>query len=234
MKHPSLAPLIVIMIGSIVVAGCAVARRPAESRQQQRLTVPSEHQAWNAARIRLHSMCPAVPKTEAELTRALLTRQPNGCYVRLAKDTHLPMIDDWHWHWLPPYRVVAAVHDEELRRHATPKHYEEYISGLNRYLAEKADKGQITPAQFRYVFNAGWNWLSRKAENERFLMQENIGPGDSFDSTMRGALNNVAGELATIATVALAVSAQDKRYEPIPASCYALFREDRSYTIQCY
>jgi hypothetical protein len=211
MKHPSLAPLIAIMIGSIVISACAVARPPAESRQQ-RLTVPSEHQAWNAARIRLHSMCPAV----------------------LAKDTHLPMIDDWHWHWLPPYRVVAAVHDEELRRHATPKHYEEYISGLNRYLSEKADSGQITPAQFRYVFNAGWNWLSRKAENERFLMQENISSGHSFDSAMRSALNNVAGELATITTLALAVSAQDKRYEPIPASCYALFRDERSYTIQCY
>jgi hypothetical protein len=233
MKPPSLAALIVIMIGSIVVSGCAVGRPPVENRPP-RLTVPSEHQAWNAARIRLHSMCPAVPRTEAELTRALLTRQPNDCYVRFAKDTHLPMNDDWHWHWLPPYRVVAAVHDEELRKHGTHKHYEEYISALNRYLAEKADRGQITPAQFRYVFNAGWNWLSTKVENERFLMQETLNSGAGFDPAMRSALNNVAGELATITTLALAVSAQDKRYEPIPASCYALFGDERSYTIQCY
>jgi hypothetical protein len=190
MKHASLAPLTIMTIGLFILGwGCSTARPPAQTRYE-RPALPNEHQAWNAARIRLHSMCPGVPKTEDELTRALLTRQPNGCYVRLAKDTYLPMVDDWHWHWLPPYRVVAAVHDEELRKHATPKHYEEYISALNLYLAEKADKGQITAAQFRYVYNAGWNWLSRKTADERFLLQENVNGGKSFDAGMRSTLTS--------------------------------------------
>lgn len=231
MRYSPIALL--IMTGSMIVSACSVARFPTTTLNE-RLEIPTEHQAWNAARIRLHSMCPGVPKTEAELIQALETRQANGCYVRLAKDTHLPTLDDWHWHWLPPYRVVAAVHDEELRKRVVPRHYEEYMSGLNRYLAEKADNGEITPAQFRYVFNAGWNWLSTKIQNERFLLQQNMSSAAGLDSATHSALDNVAGELATIATLALAVSAQDKRYEPSPASCYAHLREERSYTIQCY
>jgi hypothetical protein len=179
-------------------------------------------------------MCPHVPRTEDELTQALSIEQENGCYARLAKDTFMPGVDDWHWHWLPPYQVVAAIHDEELRKRVIPKFYEEYISGLNRYLAEKVDKGEITPGQFRYVIDAGWNWLNEKMQSERLLMQENMRPADSGDATTRSTLSNVAGELATLATVGLAISAPDKLYQPAPANCYAYPAEERSYMIQCY
>lgn len=192
------------------------------------------HQAWEAARLRLHRMCPRVPRTEDELMQALSVEQENGCYARLAKDTFMPSLDDWHWHWLPPYQVVAAVHDEELRKRVVPKFYEEYISGLNRYLAEKIDKGEITPAQFRYVINAGWSWLTGKIQNERILLQENMRSAENTDALTRNALSNVAGELATLTTVALAISAPDKTYQPAPANCYAYPAEEQTFTIQCY
>ncbi len=179
-------------------------------------------------------MCPRVPKTADELTRALSVEHENGCYARYAKDTYVPALDDWHWHWLPPYQVVAAVHDEELRKRVTPKLYEEYMSGLNRYLAEKADKGEITPGQFRYVFNAGWNWLTGKARNEKILLQENTRLAANENPAIRSALSEVAGELATVATVGLFMSAPDKAYQPEPANCYAHTTKEGNYTVDCY
>ncbi len=190
-------------------------------------------EAWEAARHRLHLMCPSVPKTVDELTQALSVEHENGCYARFAKDTYVPTLDDWHWHWLPPYQVVAAVHDEELRKRVIPKLYEEYMSGLNRYLAEKADKGEITPGQFRYVVNAGWNWLNGKLRDERILLHENARSADD-DAAMRSTLTDVAGELATVATLGLFVSAPGKTYQPTPANCYAYPAKERSYTIDCY
>jgi hypothetical protein len=189
------------------------------------------HQAWRAARIRLHSMCPHVPKSVEELTQALKFDGANGCFARLAKDTYTTTLDDWHWHWLPPYQIVFAVHAEELRKRVIPKLYEEYMLGLTRYLAEKADKDEITPEQLRHTFNASWNWLYVKMQEEPILLQENV---RRADSTHADRITSVAGGLATVATLALAISAEDKAYQPAPANCYAYPIEDRSYIIDCY
>jgi hypothetical protein len=115
-----------------------------------------------------------------------------------------------------------------------PRFYEEYISGLNRYLAEKVDKGEITPGQFRYVINASWSWLTGKMQNERILLEANMRPADSADAQTRSTLSSVAGELATVATLGLAISAPDKMYQPAPANCYAYPAEAQNFTIQCY
>ena len=222
-----------VVAASMIFSACSVS--PVRQKvQDQKPKIELINQAWEAARLRLHRMCPRVPRTEDELTQALSVEQENGCYARLAKDTFMPRLDDWHWHWLPPYHVVAAVHDEELRKRVTPKFYEEYISGLNRYLAEKVDKGEITPAQFRYVINAGWSWLTGKMQSERILLQENLRSAENADFSTRSTLSNVAGELATLATVALAISAPDKTYQPAPANCYAYPAEEQNFTIACY
>jgi hypothetical protein len=218
---------------SMFLSACTtslVRQKPAE---KQRPPIELIHQAWEAARVRLHRMCPGVPRTEAELTHALSTEHENGCYARLAKDTFTPNLD-WHWHWLPPYRVVAAVHDEELRKRVIPRFYEEYISGLNRYLAEKVDRGEITPGQFRYVINASWSWLNGKMQSERVLLEENMRSPDNTDAKTRSTLSHVAGELATLATLGLAISAPDKMYQPAPANCYAYPAKAQNFTIQCY
>lgn len=218
----------------MIVPGCSASALREKPVEKQKPKIELIHQAWEAARLRLHLMCPRVPRTEEELTQALSIEQENGCYARLAKDTFMPNVDDWHWHWLPPYQVVAAVHDEELRKRVTPKLYEEYISGLNRYLAEKVDKGEITMGQFRYVIDAGWKWLSGKMRSEHILMQDNLRSAGDADAATRSTLTDVAGELATVATLGLAVSAPDKLYQPAPANCYAHPAEEQAYTIQCY
>ena len=222
-----------LVAASLIFSACS-ASPVLQQVNNQEPTVDLIHQAWEAARLRLHRMCPRVPRTEDELVRALSVEQENGCYARLAKDTFMPRLDDWHWHWLPPYQVVAAVHDEELRKRVIPKFYEEYISGLNRYLAEKVDNGVITPGQFRYAIDAGWSWLTAKMRNERILLQENMPSAEDTDAATRSKLSNVAGELATVATVALAISAPDKTYQPAPANCYAYPAEERTYAIACY
>lgn len=230
---PSRASAIVIIAAAVIVSACSASRVPRQIAVPN-AEMPPANLAWQAARIRLHSMCPRVPKTGDELTEALHVLQENGCYARLAKDTHTLTVDDWHWHWLPPYQIVVAVHDEELRKRATPKLYEEYMSGLSRFLAEKADNGEITPAQLKYTFNAGWSWLNRKIQEERILSQENVASAQSADQGLREKVTTVAGGLATIATLALAVSAPDKAYQPSPANCYAYPTVERNYTIQCY
>lgn len=179
-------------------------------------------------------MCPSVPKTGDELTQALNVAHQNGCYARLAKDTDILTLDDWHWHWLPPYQVVVAVHDEELRKRVIPKLYEEYLSGLSRYLAEKADNGEITPAQLKYTFNAGWNWLYGRMQVERILLRENVRSAESAEEGIRERVTTVAGGLATVATLALVISAPDKAYQAAPANCYAYPTVERNYTVQCY
>jgi hypothetical protein len=217
----------------VTLPACSVSG-PGQQINRQVAKAEPASEAWEAARHRLHLMCPRVPKTADELTQALSVEHENGCYARYAKDTYVPALDDWHWHWLPPYQVVAAVHDEELRKRVTPKLYEEYMSGLNRYLAEKADRGEITPGQLRYVVNAGWNWLSGKLRNKSILLKENAHSEGEDDSTVRRTLTDVAGELATVATLGLFVSAPDKDYQPAPANCYAYPLKEGSYTIDCY
>jgi hypothetical protein len=221
------------LLALIIFPACSVSRVRQEVNGRNKEIEPAI-QAWQAARSRLHSMCPQVPRTGDELTQALNVEQENGCYARLAKDTPILALDDWHWHWLPPYQVVVAVHDEELRKRAIPKLYEEYMSGLNRYLAEKADNGEITPAQLKYAFNAGWNWLYGRMHEERILLRENVRSVENSDDGMRNKVTTVAGGLATVATLALVVSAPDKAYQAAPANCYAYSTANRNYTIQCY
>jgi uncharacterized membrane protein len=222
-----------VVAASLIFSACSASSLLQEVDNAQ-VKVELVHQAWKAARLRLHRMCPRVPRTEDELAQALNVEQENGCYARLAKNTFMPSLDDWHWHWLPLYQVVAAVHDEELRKRVIPKFYEEYISGLNRYLAEKVDNGEITPGQFRYAIDAGWSWLTGKMRNERILLQENMRVAEDTEAATRSTLSDVAGELATVATVALAISAPDKTYQPAPANCYAYPAEEGTYTIVCY
>lgn len=230
---PDRTSAVVIIAAAVILSACSASRVPRQIAVPN-AEIPPANRAWQAARIRLHSMCPRVPKTGDELTEALHVLQENGCYARLAKDTHILTVDDWHWHWLPPYQVVVAVHDEELRKRVTPKLYEEYMSGLSRFLAAKADNGEITPAQLKYTFNAGWSWLNRKIQEERMLLRENLASAQSADQGLREKVTTVAGGLATIATLALAVSAPDKAYQPSPANCYAYPTVELNYTIQCY
>ncbi len=191
---------IALIAASVIFPACS-ASRLRQKVDAGNAEIQLANQAWQAARIRLDSMCPHAPKTMDEVTQSLELDQKNDCYARLAKDTHAPTLDDWHWRWLPPYQVVIAVYDEELRKRVIPRLYEEYMLGLTRYLAEKADNDEITPEQLRHAFTAGWNWL-------------------------RG--------MATVATLALIVSAEDRAFQPAPANCYAYPTAERNYKVDCY
>jgi hypothetical protein len=220
-----------LLVALVILQACSASpvRQKIDNRNPE---LDPVHQAWRAARVRLHSMCPHVPKSVEELTRALKSDGANGCFARLAKDTHTVTVDDWHWHWLPPYQVVVAVHDEELRKRLVPKLHDEYMLGLMRYLAEKADRDEITAEQLRYAVNAGWSWLNGKMQEEPVLLQEKMRRAD--EAATRKTMTTMAGGLATVATLALAVSAGDKEYKPTPANCYAYLAEQGSYTVHCY
>jgi len=224
---------IALIAASVIFPACSA------SRLRQKVgagnaEIQLANQAWQAARIRLDSMCPHAPKTMDDVTQSLELDQKNDCYARLAKDTHAPTLDDWHWRWLPPYQVVIAVYDEELRKRVIPRLYEEYMLGLTRYLAEKADNDEITPEQLRHAFTAGWNWLRGKIQDEPILMKHNVRSAENADATTRERVTTVAGSLATVATLALIVSAEDRTFQPAPANCYAYSTAERNYKVDCY
>jgi hypothetical protein len=218
---------------SIIFPACS-ASRLRQKVGDANAEIQLANQAWQAARIRLHSMCPHAPKTMDEVTQSLKLDQENGCYARLAKDTHAPTLDDWHWRWLPPYQVVIAVYDEELRKRVIPRLYEEYMLGLTRYLAEKADNDEITPEQLRHAFTASWNWLRGKIQDEPILLKHNVRSAENADAATRDRVTTVAGSLATVATLALIVSAEDRAFQPAPANCYAYPTAERNYKVDCY
>ena len=224
---------IALIAASVIFPACSA------SRLRQKVgagnaEIQLANQAWHAARIRLDSMCPHAPKTMDEVTQSLELDQKNDCYARLAKDTHAPTLDDWHWRWLPPYQVVIAVYDEELRKRVIPRLYEEYMLGLTRYLAEKADNDEITPEQLRHAFTAGWNWLRGKIQDEPILLKHNVRSAENADATMWDKVITVAGSLVTVATLALIVSAEDRTFQPAPANCYAYSTAERNYKVDCY
>jgi len=227
-------PLGVLSITVLLILPACSASRARQRIDYQNAKIDLASEAWQAARIRLNSMCPHAPKTMDEVTQSLELDQKNDCYARLAKDTHAPTLDDWHWRWLPPYQIVIAVYDEELRKRVIPRLYEEYMLGLTRYLAEKADNDEITPEQLRHAFTAGWNWLQGKIHEEPILLQPNLQRGDGADVASRDRMTHVAGSLATVAMLALAVSADDKTYQPTPANCYAFLTDKHNYAVQCY
>jgi hypothetical protein len=225
--------LMASLLAVLAIAACSASRigQPVYAPDGELQLI---NQAWEAARSRLHSMCPYVPKTAAELKQALASDHENGCYARLAKDSYLLPLDDWHWHWLPPYQVVVAVHDEELRKRLVPTLDEEYMSGLSHYLAEKADQGAITPKQFRYATEAAWRWLHGKLRHERVLLQETLKAVENLDAYMQDRVGTIAGGLATAVTLALIASAEDSEYQPAPANCYAQPNGEQRYTIHCH
>jgi len=47
-------------------------------------------------------------------------------------------------------------------------------------------------------------------------------------------VTTVAGSLATVATLALIVSAEDRTFQPAPANCYAYSTAERNYKVDCY
>jgi hypothetical protein len=182
---------------------------------QRRSELDLNNAAWEAARTRLWNMCPNSPKTESEYRKGIQIRSTGndpfrGCDLRLVKLTNGATFDDWDWLWFPNYTTIVAVHDEELRSRLKPKIYEEYMLGLSRHLAKRADNGEISSQQFMHAFNEGWKWLYTKMEEEQILLQSNLQAAQQADAAGWNALNSIATGLATVVTVAIIASAAVK------------------------
>jgi hypothetical protein len=229
---PSVSMLLTTAL--VILPACAAsrARRLMDIHTAEMQLASTE--AWKAARVRLHAMCPEIPRSMEALERAMSVPNQNGCSLRFLKASNAPTWDDWHWYWLPPYQIIVAVHDEELRQRVTPKLYEEYMLALTRYLAEKADNGEITAGQLKHALNVGLHWLYGKAQEEELLLQESVYPANPVDAAIWNRVNNVAAGLGFIATTALVASGEASGYPATPTNCYVLPTGNRNYSIQCY
>lgn len=189
----------------------------ASSQARQHLMELQAHQklntdAWLAARERLKRMCPPVPSTKDEYERGKSSRQAGsdpflGCDVRIMKLTNSPRLDDWQWAWAPRYQTIIAVHEEELRKRVNPRVYEEYMLGISRYLAQKADSGEIAPTQIMSGFNEAWSWMTQQIVQEHALLQDSVRAAEISDAAMWNTFGSIAAGLALVTAAALITSA---------------------------
>lgn len=168
--------------------------------------------AWMAARDRLKAMCPPPPSTLEDYEKGKALRLAGadpfkGCDVRVIKLTNSARTDDWQWAWAPPYQTIVAIHEEELRKRVNPKLYEEYMMAISRYLAEKADQGEITPIQIMGAFNKSWLWMYQKTQEEGLLLQDSIKAAELADAAAWNTFSAIAAGLAIATTAALVASA---------------------------
>jgi hypothetical protein len=214
---------IALCIVVVFVAACLShpARRPVETHRGD---MALNTEAWHAARTKLKAMCPEVPTVEeykrGKASAKAAGKDPfRGCDVRIIKVTYGPVFDHWQWDWLPSYQNIVAVHVEEMRSRVTPKIYDEYMHGLARYLAERADKGEITPKQLVAAFNEGWKWMFGQMQAEAILLKPNLQAAQQSDAAIWNTLGTVAAEMATVATTALVATAA--AYPSAPVHCVA-------------
>jgi hypothetical protein len=175
----------------------------------------------------------------------------SGCNVRMVKSTAAPVTTDWQWDWLPSYQTIVAVHEEELRKRVTLQPWEEYMFGLSRYLAEQAERGNITAQQLVYAFNTGWKWMLDKTREESILLVQNLQAAQLSDAATWKTVGEIAVGLAAVTTAALLASAaanarataeanaraaEANAYRPAqaPTSCYAYPGGGGRYYIYCY
>lgn len=227
MNHNFKASVALLSLSALLSSCAAGQARQAIADQQRQVGMNNE--AWMAARQRLHGMCPQAPQSVEEYQRRKLAIRAGGgdslggCDARLVKLTNAPRFDDWDWDWLPSYQTIVAVHDEELRKRVVPKVYDEYILGLGRYLAAKADRGEITPQQLMMAFNEAWRWMFGKMREEAILLQQNLVAAQLQDAATINALTGIAVGLASVASAALQVRAETiaASYRAAPVNCTA-------------
>lgn len=229
---PGVSMLLATLLLILPACSASRARRLMDIQTAEMQQLSTE--AWKAARVRLHAMCPEIPRSMEALERAMRVPNENGCSLRFLKASNAPTWDDWHWYWLPPYQIIVAVHDEELRQRVTPKLYEEYMLALTRYLAAKADNGEITAGQLKHALNVGLHWLFGKAHEDELLLQESDRAANPTDAALWNRVNNLAAGLGFIATTALLASGEPSEYPATPTNCYVLPTSSHNYSIQCY
>jgi hypothetical protein len=194
--------LTLALVALLLLPGCAAlqARSQLEAFQahQRQNTM-----AWIAARQRLTAACQQNPPDR-------------GCAVRAIKLTNSPRTDDWRRTWLPDYRTIVAVHEEELRRRVAPKVYDEYVIALSKALAARADKQEITEEQMIRAFNESWTWLAHQMRQEHLLLVDAIRAAEVADAQTAQTLSAIATGLAVVATGALLAAATARAYAPPP------------------
>jgi hypothetical protein len=189
-----------VAISLFILGACAgIGARREEAQFQRELQLKDE--AWIAARGRLQSMCPTMPADVDEYKRKSQLRivgsDPfGGCDLRFFKLTNSPYTDDWQWFWLPGYRTIVDVHEDEARKKITLKIYEEYMVAAARHLAKAIDAAEITPDEHKALFNYAWSWMIDQTRKEAVLLRNNTIKAEEQDAAVRRVLANTGLALA--------------------------------------
>jgi len=191
--------------GSIVLALAFLQACQAYKARHQETSfyedIALKNEAWVQARVRLRAMCPSPPTGVEEYRRGVVLRETGAdpfqdCDFRLYKLTNSPQTDDWDLLWFPSYATIVQVHEEELRKRAGLKIYEEYMLAIARYLAAKTDGSDLTPQAQRVLFNYGWTWMINKTNEEAILLRDSTLRAEQLDAQAWQALAKIGQGLA--------------------------------------
>lgn len=223
----------ILVVMSLTAQGCAssTAHRDLDQRVQYR---QEEHEARAAARARLTAMC-AGPTTSC--TDRIIRVSNSG---RLDERS----LDGWDLMRLPPYRTVVAVHEEELRKRRVPRVYEVYMLGVSHYLADNADRGDITQFQLVRAFNAAWKEMVTRTRADVAFSASAVEAAERADaetwarfrdtaSTIGSVLGAVLGGAAAVGSNAPTPVVQPSRQVTCQASRNTVTEQSAQMTVRC-
>jgi hypothetical protein len=207
----------ILLLALIAFAGCSATRKIAEFNALVQHGAENT-EAWVAARTRLRAMCQ--------------DNRTAACSPRHIKTTNSARTDDWLVEPLPPYRVIVAVHEEEIRKRHEPRVYEEFMLGSANYLAAQADDGAITAEQLERATNVTWKWMSDQFRSEATMRLNAVRAAQQADAQAWQTFNTIAAGLATVLAAGIvgaasappppSVAAPTLAFPPSRTSCVAV------------
>lgn len=150
-----------IIVGLLAsgISGCAT-WYVMTNMQELQAHIQGVNVAWDLAGVRLDKMCSDDPAScRVRLMRSNVRRQT--AYINMTPEQRLKS-NLYERKQRPPYRVIFAVHEEELRNRTQPRLAEEYLLGVGRMLADLLDDGKKSEEEAFAVWE--------EAENQRSIM----------------------------------------------------------------
>jgi hypothetical protein len=140
---------------------------------------------------------------------------------------------------LPPYQVVHAMHEEEIRKRHQPLAYEEYMLEVSRFLSERADREEISAIQLAHAFNAAWTEMVQRMREDAALRISAVEAAANADAQAWATFQQTALIMGAILGGAL-IGAAAGSYAPTPAvppsrvTCQAVSMGHNTVTGQSY
>jgi ferric-dicitrate binding protein FerR (iron transport regulator) len=119
--------------------------------------------------------------------------------------------------------------------------YEVYMLEVSRFLAEKADREEISPIQMAQAFNAAWTEMVKHTREDAAFRLSAVQAAEQADAESRATFRETAATIGLVLGGALLGVATAGSYAPTavvrsssPVTCHAVSMGDNTVTGQSY